>query len=60
MRKNAEANVAVYNRGFAQTIEAMIADDLLSAERFTKEKWSRRGLPARFGEVFSRLFSENY
>jgi cardiolipin synthase len=60
MRKNAEANVAVYDRGFAQTIETMISEDLLAAERFTKEKWSRRGLPARFGEVFSRLFSENY
>jgi cardiolipin synthase len=60
MRKNAEANVAVYDRGFARLLEEMIENDLLSSERFTKEKWKKRGLPARFGELFFWLFSENY
>ncbi len=60
MRRNAEVNVAVYDRGFARAIEQMIADDRQSTERFTKEKWKRRGLPARFGELFFWLFSESY
>ena len=60
MRKNAEANVAIYDHGFAAGVEKMIETDLLSSERFTKEKWKKRGLPARFGELFFWLFSENY
>jgi cardiolipin synthase len=60
MRKNAEANVAVYDREFAARVEKMIEDDLLLTERFTKEKWKKRGLPTRLGELFFWLFSENY
>jgi cardiolipin synthase len=60
MRKNAEANVAVYDREYARLLEEMIQEDLLACERFTKEKWKKRGLPARFGELFFWLFSENY
>jgi cardiolipin synthase A/B len=60
MRKNAEANVAVYDREYARLLEEMIREDLLACERFTKEKWKKRGLPARFGELFFWLFSENY
>jgi cardiolipin synthase len=60
MRRNAEVNVAIYDRGFARSIEEMFENDRQSSERFTKEKWKRRGLPARFGELFFWLFSENY
>ena len=60
MTKNAEANVSVYDRGFAAQVETMIEEDLTNCERFTKEKWNKRGLLARFGEVFFWLFSENY
>lgn len=60
MRKNAEANVSIYDRDFAGVIERAIADDLATTERFTKEKWRRRGLPARVAEAFFWLFSENY
>jgi cardiolipin synthase len=60
MRRNAEVNVAIYDRGFARSMEEMIENDRLSSERFTKERWKKRGLPARFGEVFFWLFSENY
>jgi cardiolipin synthase A/B len=60
MRKNAEANVAIYDRRFARATEEMIENDLLSTERFTKEKWKKRGLPARLGELFFWLFSEAY
>ncbi|HKA36267.1 MAG TPA: phospholipase D-like domain-containing protein, partial [Thermoanaerobaculia bacterium] len=60
MTKNGEANVSVYDRGFAAQVETMIEEDLADCERFTKEKWNKRGLLARFGEVFFWLFSENY
>ena len=60
MKKNAEANVAVYDRRFAADVAMMIEEDLLRCERFTKEEWKKRGLLARFGEMFFWLFSENY
>ena len=43
MRKNAEVNVAIYDRGFARAMEEMIEADRLSCERFTKERWKKRG-----------------
>lgn len=60
MRKNAEVNIAVYDADFARSVEEMIGADLLATERFTKERWKKRGLPARFSELFFWLFSENY
>jgi cardiolipin synthase A/B len=60
MTKNAEANVAIYDREFAAEVEKTIEADLAVSERFTKEKWKKRGLLARFGEMFFWLFSENY
>jgi cardiolipin synthase A/B len=60
MTKNAEANVSIYDRGFAAEVEKMVEDDLAQCEVFTKEKWNKRGLLARFGETFFWLFSENY
>jgi cardiolipin synthase len=60
MRKNAEANVAVYDREFARLVEEMIREDLAASERFTKEKWRKRGILARLGETVFWLFSENY
>jgi cardiolipin synthase len=60
MKKNGEANVSVYDRDFAGRVEKMIEEDLGRCERFTKEKWKKRGLLARFGETFFWLFSENY
>ena len=38
----------------------MFENDRLSSERFTKEKWQKRGLGPRLGEIFFWLFSENY
>jgi cardiolipin synthase len=60
MRKNAEANVAIYDRGFAGQVETMIRNDMAVSERFTREKWKKRGLPARLAEAFFWIFSENY
>ncbi len=60
MKKNGEASVSVYDRRFAERVERMVDRDLARSERFTKEKWKKRGLLARFGELFFWLFSENY
>jgi cardiolipin synthase A/B len=59
-KKNAEVSVAIYDRGFAAEVESTIEEDLRVSERFTKEKWKKRGFLARFGELFFWLFSENY
>jgi cardiolipin synthase len=60
MKKNAEANVAIYDRGFASIVEKMFLADLEKSEVFTREKWKKRGLLARLGETVFSLFSENY
>jgi cardiolipin synthase len=60
MKKNAEANIAIYDRGFAAAVEKMILADLERSEVFTFAKWKKRGPLARFGETLSWLFSENY
>jgi phosphatidylserine/phosphatidylglycerophosphate/cardiolipin synthase-like enzyme len=60
MKKNAEVNIAVYDRRFAAEVEAMVSDDLSRCEVLTLAAWKRRGLPARIGETFFWLFSENY
>jgi cardiolipin synthase A/B len=60
MKKNAEINVAVYDRRFAAEVEAMVQEDLTRCDVLTLREWKRRGLPARIGETFFWLFSENY
>jgi cardiolipin synthase len=60
MKKNGEANLCVYDAGFAGQVAAMVLEDLAASERFTKEKWKKRGLLARFGETFFWLFSDVY
>jgi cardiolipin synthase A/B len=60
MKKNAEANVAIYDRGFASLVEKMILEDLEKTQIFTRARWKKRGFVARLGEIFSWLFSENY
>ena len=60
MTKNAEVNVAVYDRGFAARVEAMFLADLARCDVLTREHWRRRGLLDRIGEFFFFLFSENY
>jgi cardiolipin synthase len=60
MMKNAEANVAIYDRGFAEAVEKMILADLEKSELITKTRWKKRGLLARLGETVFWLFSENY
>jgi len=60
MKKNAEVNVAVYDRPFAARVEAMVRADLGECDVLTKTEWKKRGFFARVGETFFWLFSENY
>jgi cardiolipin synthase A/B len=60
MKKNAEVNIAIYDAGFASTVETMVREDLAACDVLTKAGWKRRGPVARFGEFFFWLFSENY
>jgi cardiolipin synthase len=60
MKKNAEANVAIYDRGFAEIVEKTILADIEKSKLFTKRMWKKRGVLSRMGEVVFWLFSENY
>jgi cardiolipin synthase len=60
MKKNAEANVAFYDSGFAEIVEKSILADLEKSKQFTKRMWKKRGVLSRLGELVFWLFSENY
>ena len=60
MKKNAEVNVAVFDRRFAAEVEAMVENDILRCDVLTLKEWKKRGLLPRIGETFFWLFSENY
>jgi cardiolipin synthase len=60
MKKNAEVNIAIYDRDFASAVEAMVREDLARSDVLTKAGWKKRGPVARFAEFFFWLFSENY
>jgi cardiolipin synthase len=59
-RKNAEANLVVYDTTFAETIQKVVEADLARSNVLTKEAWARRGLIERIREAFASLFSEMY
>jgi cardiolipin synthase A/B len=60
MKKNAEVNIAVYDRAFAIEVEKMVLADLARCDVLTLAEWNKRGLFDRAGELFFWLFSENY
>jgi cardiolipin synthase len=60
MKKNAEVNIAVYDRRFAAEVEAMVETDIGRCDVLTLKAWKTRGLLPRIGETFFWLFSENY
>ena len=60
MKKNAEVNVAVYDRRFAAEVEDMVRADVTRCDVLTLSAWKKRGLLPRIGETFFWLFSENY
>ncbi len=60
MKKNAEANVAVYDERFAAAVAGVIEKDIARSEALTKRAWARRGAWDRLREVVASLFSEMY
>jgi cardiolipin synthase len=42
IRQNLEVNAIVEDRGFAEAMERMFADDLRSCEEFTQDRWQKR------------------
>ncbi len=60
MKKNAEVNIAVYDRAFAVEVEKMVLADLGRCDVLTLAEWNKRGPFDRVGELFFWLFSENY
>ena len=60
MKKNAEANIAIYDRGFAAGGGGDDRRGPRALRRPDAGEWKRRGLLPRIGETFFWLFSENY
>jgi cardiolipin synthase len=50
---NDELNVAVYDAGFAASIERAFTADVATAKRMTYEGWQARGLKARLYELIA-------
>jgi len=60
MNKNAEESLAIYDRGFAEKVEAMFEDDKKRCEEITPEKWKARGADKRVAELFSWIWEPYY
>ncbi|MGE5236630.1 MAG: phospholipase D-like domain-containing protein [Acidobacteriota bacterium] len=60
MRKNAEANLVVYDRAFAAVVEQAVTRDLGRSATLTWKAWKRRGTWERVRELFASLFAEAY
>jgi len=54
---NDEANAVILGRNFADSMQAMFADDLKESDRIIPEEWEKRSVRNRFKEWFSSLFS---
>jgi cardiolipin synthase len=60
MNRNAEESLAFYDRGFAQKMEAMFADDKQNCEEITYRAWKKRGLAQRLAELVFWVFEPYY
>ena len=56
MKSNAEANVALYDTGFAKEVRANMEADLAHCELITLERWKHRSLGERIKECYYGLF----
>jgi cardiolipin synthase len=59
-KKNAEANVMIYDYKFAEELEQALAKDMEHSREITLEEVRRRGPCAHLREFWSSLFSERY
>jgi cardiolipin synthase len=60
MRKNAEANLVVYDTSLTAAVEAVVENDLRWSKALSKEAWTKRSFAERAREAFASLFSEMY
>jgi cardiolipin synthase len=56
MKSNAEANVTVYDKRFAEQVRVMMKEDMARCEHITLERWEQRGLYQRLKEGFFNLY----
>jgi cardiolipin synthase len=56
MKSNAEANVGIYDAGFAGLVRANIEADLARCELITLEQWKQRSLGERIKECYCGLY----
>lgn len=59
-KKNAEANVMIYDYKFAEEVECALAKDMERSRPITLEEVRRRGPCAHLREFWASLFSERY
>lgn len=59
-RKNAEANMLIYDYGFAAKVEKAIGQDIQQARQITLAECKKRGPCEKLREFWSSLFSESY
>jgi len=60
MKKNAEGNVAIYDRAFARQVKDVVAADIARRGPVTLEQWKQRNLCQRIREcdfgIYKNLF----
>lgn len=56
MKAQAEANLAIYDRGFARQAEAVIEEDFRDSDCMDLASWRRRGLCERMKELYFSLY----
>ena len=60
MRRNAEANISVYDPVFAQSMQQVVLKDIDESHAYSLQEWKHRGLIERCRELYSTLFSNAY
>ncbi len=60
MNNNAEESLAFYDRGFAEKMEKMFADDRKNCDEVTYDIWSHRGLHKRLTELVFWIWEPYY
>ena len=59
-RRNAEANVSIYDHAFAENMERVVLKDIDQSHAYSLQEWKHRGLWERCRELYSTLFSNAY
>jgi cardiolipin synthase A/B len=60
MNRNAEESIAIYDRAFAEKMEAMFQEDKKNCSEITYDVWSHRGADKRAAELVSWIWEPYY